>query len=289
MRKLVPVILAPLAVAACAGPTPPRETVASTGGSPFTEALAQEYRQYARSEYLQLDWPDQALFRDKAAAAARGFPPAPEDPAQRGVGTGVQLHPEVDYGNTQRAEAIQERQRLLTALAGDAPGRNPQAAARAQVAYDCWVEQLEEGWQKDDIERCRGAYRTAMGQLEARPVAQLPPQVPAEMERFQVYFPFDSAQLSPSGQRVIAAAAADIRRENASQVEVIGHADRAGDDDYNRRLSAQRAQAVKQVLVAQGIPADRIETQARGERDPVVPTPDDVRQPQNRRAVIDFD
>ncbi|MEW5727035.1 MAG: OmpA family protein [Pseudomonadota bacterium] len=290
MRKFVPVALVPLAVAACAGPTPPRETVASTGGSAFTQALAQEYQQYAQSEYLQLDWPDQAFFRDKAKVAAQGFPPAPEDPTRRAVGTGIQIHPDVDYGNTQRAEAIQERQRLLTALAGDAPRRNPQAAARAQVAYDCWVEQLEEGWQKDDIDRCRTAYRTAMGQLEARPVAQLPPpQMPAEVERFQVYFPFDSAQLTPSGQRVIAAAAEDIRRENATQVEVTGHADRAGDDDYNRRLSAQRAQAVKQVLVAQGIPADRIETQARGERDPVVPTPDDVRQPQNRRAVIDYD
>lgn len=289
MRKIVPVALLPLAVAACAGPTPPRETTASTGGSPFTQALAQEYRQYAQSEYRQLDWPDQAFFREKAEAAAQGFPPAPENPAERAVGTGVQLHPEVDYGKVQRDEAIQERQRLLAALAGDAPNRNPQAAARAQVAYDCWVEQLEEGWQREDIDRCRTAYRTAMSQLEARPVAQAPPQVPAEMERYQVYFPFDSAQLSPAGQRVIAAAAQDIKREDAGRIAVVGHADRAGPDDYNRKLSAERAQAVKQVLVAQGIPEDRIVTEARGEQDPVVPTPDEVRQPQNRRTVIDFD
>lgn len=288
MRKIVPIALLPLAVAACAGPTPPRQTVASTGGSPFTQALAQEYRQYAQSEYLQLDWPDQAFFRDKAATASQGFPPSPEDPAARAVGTGIQLHPELDYGKTQRSEAIQERQRLLTTLAGDAPTRNPQVAARAQVAYDCWVEQLEEGWQKDDIDRCRTAYQAAMSQLEARPVAQVP-QVSAEMERYQVYFPFDSSQLTPSGQRVIAAAAQDIRRESPDQVAVVGHADRAGDDDYNRKLSAARAEAVKQVLVAQGIPADRIQTDARGERDPVVPTPDETRQPQNRRAVIDFD
>lgn len=289
MRKFVPLALLPLAAAACTGPTPPAESTASTGGSPFTQALANEYRQYAQSEYYQLDWPDQAFFRNKADMAARGFAPAPEDPANRAVGTGVQLHPEVDYGKTQRAEAIQGRQQLLGALQGGATQRAPQAAARAQVAYDCWVEQLEEGWQKDDIERCRQAFYTALNETAPRPVAQAPQPIPPEMERFQIYFPFDSAQLTPSGQRVIAAAAQDIKRENAERVAVIGHADRAGDSEYNRQLSAQRAQAVKDVLVAQGIPADRIDTAARGEADPMVPTPDNVRQPQNRRAVIDYD
>ncbi|HSV30146.1 MAG TPA: OmpA family protein, partial [Candidatus Omnitrophota bacterium] len=84
-------------------------------------------------------------------------------------------------------------------------------------------------------------------------------------------------------------AAQDIRRTDADQVAIIGHADRAGSDEYNRRLSAERAETVRDVLVSQGIPADRIQLEARGEADPLVPTPDNVRQPQNRRTVIDFD
>jgi OmpA-OmpF porin, OOP family len=287
MRKILPAVVLPVALAACAGSPPPAKTAAA---GPYAQALAAEYQQFARSEHLQMDWPDQALFRGKAQTAAQGTIPAPEDPTKRGVGTGVQIHPDIDLGKQQRAEAIEARTRLLSAIQGTPAQTNPQATARAQVAYDCWVEQLEEGWQKDDIERCRQAFYTAMGQAEARPVAQAaPPQVSAEQDRYQVYFAFDSAQLSDAGQRVVAAAAADIRQTQANEITVVGHADRAGDTEYNHHLSAERAEAVRSQLAAQGIPADRIRTQARGETDPVVETPDDVRQPQNRRAVIDFD
>lgn len=292
MRKLLPLAALPLLAAGCTGPTqePPAAAAgqAAAGGSAFTQALAQEYQSFSRSEYQQLDWPDQGAFKDKARMAASGQVPPPEDPRNRGVGTGFQWHPDVDIGKQQRAEAIQGRDRLLAVTQGEAAQRNPQSAARAQVAYDCWVEQLEEGWQADDIERCRKAFYTALQQAEARPVQRAAAPAP-EPERYQIYFEFDSAQLTPTGQRIVAAAAEDIRRENAATVEVQGHADRAGTDDYNRELSAARAEAVKDVLVSQGIPADAIRTQARGEAEPVVTTPDGIAQPQNRRAVIDFD
>lgn len=278
MRTFVPVVLLSVGLAACAGSPPPRQAASP---SPFSQALATEYGQVAQAERLQLDWPDSDTFRDKAALSAKGQVPPPEDPTKRGVGTGAQLHPYGDIGKEQRAEAIQGRQRLMAALP-DGAARNPQTAARAQVAYDCWVEQLEEGWQRDDIERCRTAFNTAMAQLESRPVAQAPTQT-------QVFFPFDSAQLTQAGQAVVAEAARSLRQAQPAQVAVIGHADRAGTDDYNRQLSEARAQSVKDQLVAQGIPADRIRTQARGEADPLVPTPDNVQEPENRRTVIEFD
>lgn len=284
MRKMLPVAaLMPLALAACSGMMgqQPPQTAAAT--SPFTQALSNEYRQFADSEFAQQDWPDTQSFRNKAQMAAEGRPPAPEDPTKRGVGTGFQLHPEVDIGKEQRSEAIAGRQRLMGALAGDAPRRNPQAVARAQVAYDCWVEQLEEGWQRDDIERCRKAFNTAMGELEARPVAQAAPG-----ERLQVYFAFDSAQLTPESRQAIASAARDIKNR-PGRIEVDGHADRAGSTAYNEQLSQARAQAVRQELQAEGVPANRITLRAYGERDPAVPTPDGVAQPENRRTVVEFD
>lgn len=290
MRKMLPMTaLLPLALAACADMIPGREapptSSSAAAGSPFTQALAGEYRQFADSESAQQDWPDTYMFRDKARMAAAGQVPAPEDPTKRGVGTGLQLNPDVDIGKEQRDEAIAGRQRLVGALSGEAPRRNPQAAARAQVAYDCWVEQLEEGWQRDDIDRCRKAFNTAMAQLEARPVAQAAPPG----ERLQVYFAFDSAKLTPESRQAIASAASDIKARAGGRIEIDGHADRAGSEPYNEQLSQARAQAVRQELVAEGVPAQRITTRAYGERTPAVPTPDGVAQPENRRTVVEFD
>lgn len=279
-------------LAACAsasGSDPGRQAAAQGQTGPFAQALAREYNAFADSEMAQSDWADQGTFRRKARMAAQGDIPAPEDPRNRGVGTGLQLHPEVDIGKQQRAEAIQGRQRLTDALSGGATQRNPDAAARAQVAYDCWVEQLEEGWQRDDIERCRGAFNTALAQLEARPVAAAPRPAPQVSELNQVYFEFDSASLTPEGQRSVAQAASQILAARPDQVVVQGHTDTAGTEGYNQELAAERAQAVARELAAQGVPPGRIETQALGESQLAVATPDGVPQPQNRRAVIEFD
>lgn len=287
MRMIHPLAaLLPLALAACAGQAGTQQAGRTAAGSPFTQALAGEYTRFADSEYAQDDWPDTAAFRAKARMAAQGQAPAPEDPAKRGVGTGLQLNPDIDIGKEQRGEAIAGRQRLLGALSGQGPQRNPRAAARAQVAYDCWVEQLEEGWQRDDIERCRTAFNTAMAELEARPVAAAPQ--PAE-ERLQVYFAFDSARLNDQNRQAIAQLARDMGSGSVRQVEIDGHADRAGPETYNQRLSRERAATVRQELLAQGVPEQRIRLRAHGEQDPAVPTADGVPLPANRRAVIEFD
>jgi outer membrane protein OmpA-like peptidoglycan-associated protein len=52
------------------------------------------------------------------------------------------------------------------------------------------------------------------------------------------------------------------------------------------RLSKRRADAVKAALVKEGIAAGNISVFAKGETEPLVPTPDGVREPQNRRAQI---
>lgn len=276
MRTYLPLVLASLSLAACAdSPPPQRQTSAVT---PFTQALSSEYTQLSRSEQMQADWSDGDTFQQKAALAAAGNPPSPEDPTKRAVGTGWQLNTNVDIGKEQRAEAIQGRQRL-TAVLPDGAQRNPQTAARAQATYDCWVEQLEEGWQREDIERCRTAFNAAMAQLETRPVAQAN----------QVFFPLDSAQLTASGQDTVAQIASLAQQQKPARIAVVGHADTSGGDQYNRTLSEARAEAVRNQLVAQGIPADRIVTEARGETDPLVPTPDNVAQAENRRTVIEFD
>ena len=52
-------------------------------------------------------------------------------------------------------------------------------------------------------------------------------------------------------------------------ISVVGHADRIGKNTYNQKLSERRAQAVKAYLVRKGVPADKIQTEGRGETDQI--------------------
>ena len=67
---------------------------------------------------------------------------------------------------------------------------------------------------------------------------------------------------------------------------VVGHADRSGSDAYNQKLSLRRGTAVKGALVSEGISGGAISVSGKGESDPMVPTADGVREPQNRRVHI---
>ena len=67
---------------------------------------------------------------------------------------------------------------------------------------------------------------------------------------------------------------------------MAGHADRSGDAAYNQRLSQRRAEAVAAELVRDGVARGNISVQAFGESRPLVPTADNVREPQNRRVEI---
>lgn len=120
-----------------------------------------------------------------------------------------------------------------------------------------------------------------------------PPPAPAPEEKkappaFLVFFDFDSAAITAQGQQVIDQAVAAAKDYGAAKLIVIGYADRAGTDKYNLALSKRRAEAVHKVLVGEGIEDSKISIEAKGESDPLVPTPDGVREPQNRRVEINI-
>ena len=78
-------------------------------------------------------------------------------------------------------------------------------------------------------------------------------------------------------------------RHDIKKIIVRGYTDTSGGEEYNMRLSVKRANAVRAVLIAHGIPAHKIQTEGHGETDLLVPTPKGVREPQNRRAQITFE
>ena len=124
----------------------------------------------------------------------------------------------------------------------------------------------------------------------ATPVAAAPPPAPAPapmpQKNFLVFFDFDRSNITADAQRVITEAAAAAKAGNVSRIQLTGHTDRSGSDQYNMALSLRRGEAVKQALIRQGIPAASIAVIGRGESQPLVPTADGVREPQNRRVEI---
>jgi len=77
-----------------------------------------------------------------------------------------------------------------------------------------------------------------------------------------------------------------VSKYDAGEVVVTGHTDRVGNDTENDRLSLERAGVMRARLVAAGVPAERITMAGRGEREPLVPTADEVSEPRNRRVEV---
>lgn len=240
-------------------------------GDAFTQALHQEYVGAARFERGEEDWADVAVFVERARLAAEGQAVAPMAPAERGLAA-------ADLG------AAYER--LTAALATPAPQVAPVACAKAQVGYEHWIEQREEGHQPDHIAAAKAAYDAAIPDCVAKVAAPAPAPAPAAAESFVVHFPFDSASIVDEAAAVIDRVVSFFSGHKAKSVSVVAHTDTAGADGYNDALSQRRAAAVKDALVQGGVPAQAISTAAKGEAAPAVPTGDNVAEQANRRATI---
>jgi len=124
--------------------------------------------------------------------------------------------------------------------------------------------------------------------VEAPPPPEpAPPVVERPVNReFIVYFPFDQSILTPEAQTVVQEAASYAQQGNATQVQVVGHADTSGSAAYNIRLSERRARAVADAMVGLGVNPATITADWRGEAQPAVATGDGVKEPLNRRATV---
>jgi OmpA-OmpF porin, OOP family len=118
------------------------------------------------------------------------------------------------------------------------------------------------------------------------PVMAPPP--PPPVTTYIVFFDFNKSNLDPKAQEVVAQAVKTANANGFVKVVVTGHTDTVGSDKYNLTLSVARAQSVKDEMVRLGLGTDGIAIQGKGFHDPLVSTDKNVREPQNRRAVIDL-
>lgn len=110
---------------------------------------------------------------------------------------------------------------------------------------------------------------------------------PPRPTTFTINFVFDSAtELAPESAATVRQLKEVLATWPAPHLTVVGHTDLAGSNDFNDQLALRRAKTVASFLVKAGIPAQQIETAARGKREPVVHTADGVPNQANRRVVI---
>ena len=122
------------------------------------------------------------------------------------------------------------------------------------------------------------AVRARHGEL-----IQLRPPAP---QRYTLNFITGGTDLTPESAALLPEVLAAARARSGGEVLVVGHTDRVGSVEANDKLSLERARAVRELLIRQGFSPDLIEAIGRGEREPLVPTDDEVAEPRNRRVEL---
>lgn len=109
---------------------------------------------------------------------------------------------------------------------------------------------------------------------------------PAPPVSFLIFFERDRAKPTKDSVGLIPKIIEAIRERKSCYISIIGHTDAVGPASYNRRLSLMRAKAVADLLISQGIDPSSIEIDYFGKEKPLIPTPDGVPEPRNRRGEI---
>ena len=111
-------------------------------------------------------------------------------------------------------------------------------------------------------------------------------EVEAVIELDGVHFDFDKATLKPEAKAVLDEAAALLAKHERVVVEVAGHTDSTGPEDYNQQLSERRAMAVQDYLVEKGVRASRLSAKGYGEAMPVASNDSKEGRAENRRVEL---
>ena len=110
--------------------------------------------------------------------------------------------------------------------------------------------------------------------------------LPSSPKKYILNFEFGTDELTPQSLAMIPRIRSDLRGFPAPEVVITGHTDTLGVTAFNDKLSRDRANRVRDLLVKIGIPRKEIETIGRGDRDPLVPAKPGAPEPRNRRVEI---
>ena len=261
----------------------------------FQEYLLNEYKLKATFEAEEMhDWNSAKLYSEKALKSLETDKIYPE---------------EVSYWKLpdEYVEEITIAYDNLMSIYNDEKVIDPMNLAKAISSLDCWSEQQEENWQTWDINSCKEDFLKTMHNIYEKiaseeknidnndQISKLENTTSDDVtivtknktnEVMQIiYFDFDKFNLSIVSKNKIKS----FITKNGSQINeylVIGHTDTKGSKNYNLSLSIKRAEVVKEILIDYGIKSSSIKILGRGEETLAIQTPDDTKQPANRRVEI---
>jgi len=170
------------------------------------------------------------------------------------------------------------------------------ARMEVQLVWAGYI-QKEMGWRsaKPYLQAAERYYRDALAAAETCPrtiakvdesLAKLPPAKQVEVLSDRVHFAYDRANIAVTTAPVLDRIASILRANPNITITIEGHADERGGEDYNRRLSQRRADAVRAYLGAAGVETARMKTIAFGKSKPEVKGGDAETYAVNRRVVI---
>ena len=112
---------------------------------------------------------------------------------------------------------------------------------------------------------------------------------PKEIKSFvlyNIYFENGKTRILESSEQALLDLYRFLQARPVQHIKIVGHTDDIGSDRSNQILSEGRCQAVRREMIERGISSDRIKTEGRGERDPIVPNDSDEHRQMNRRVEI---
>ena len=205
---------------------------------------------------------------------------------------------EADAQNAAVARAAAERERLeierarQEALKAQSDAEQARAAAEAaKLAADAQAEQARARAEQAQAavaqaEQEKNALRERLREqlsviLETRETAR-----GLIVNVSDVLFDTGSATLKPGAREKLARVAGILASHPDLKIEIEGHTDSVGGDDYNQRLSERRAESVRTYLVQQKIAATSVDAEGFGESRPVASNASPAGRQQNRRVEL---
>ncbi len=129
------------------------------------------------------------------------------------------------------------------------------------------------------------ARRQPTGRID-RLYAALIGDLPPPAEHFTLNFDIDMSAPATDQEAILQKIFASAATRPGAEVQVVGHTDRSGTEAYNDALSRDRAEQVSRYLIGRGLAPTLVRATWRGEREPLVDTPDGVFNAANRRVEV---
>jgi peptidoglycan-associated lipoprotein len=164
-----------------------------------------------------------------------------------------------------------------------APGPDPDSIAREQARQDSIARERARA---DSIRRAQEEADRMERQRRADSLAAVRAENEAVMEMIarRMHFDFDRSNIRPGEDtEVVEQKLAILQANSGLRIEITGHCDERGTDEYNMALGMRRAVSAKQFLVDRGIDEARITVRSQGEEQPLAMGHNEDAWSQNRR------